>query len=169
MKTRLGSLCLIKTSLQFFVLIVLAPYKCHGNCRIFTSSSLFCSPLEKEQSRPVLYPGLGPPAQERRDVGVQRRPQACSEGWHISPNKKGFYRYHNQNRKVQENITSLMSEKDKLVKTDEKAEVLNSFFVSAFSDNFLSHSPQMFGFVGGDRGSSVPPTASKDQVTTCRI
>ena len=46
----------------------------------------------------------------------------------------------------------------------EKAEVLNNFFASAFSGNCLSHISQMFSLIGEDWGSSIPPTASEDQV-----
>ena len=42
-------------------------------------------------------------------------------------NKKGFYRYLNQNRKVQQGVPSLASDTGRLVTTDkEKAEVLNN-------------------------------------------
>ena len=41
----------------------------------------------------------------------------------------------------------------------EKAEVLN-FFASVFSDNCSPHSPQMFGLVGRNWGSNIPPTVS---------
>jgi len=46
----------------------------------------------------------------------------------------------------------------------EKAEVLNKFFASIFSDNCSSHSPQMFGLVGGKWGSKTPSTVSEDHV-----
>ena len=79
-------------------------------------------------------------------------------------NKKGFCRYLRQKRKAQEGILPLASDIDRLVTTEmEKAEVLN-IFASVFSNNCSSHSPQMFGLVGGDWGSNVPPTISKDQV-----
>ena len=49
-------------------------------------------------------------------------------------NKKGFYSYLNQERKVQEGIPCLVSDTDKLVTTDKKvAEVLYSTFASIFS------------------------------------
>ena len=45
-------------------------------------------------------------------------------------NKKGFYRYLNQKRKVQEAVPLLVSDTGKLVTTDkEKAEVLTKFFL----------------------------------------
>ncbi|KFW04519.1 hypothetical protein N327_07886, partial [Fulmarus glacialis] len=47
-------------------------------------------------------------------------------------NKKGFYGYVSQKRKVKESISPPMSKTGKLVTTDEeKAEVLNNFFASA--------------------------------------
>ena len=78
--------------------------------------------------------------------------------------KKGFYGYSNWERKVQEGVVPLMSNKARLVTTDkEKAGVLN-FFASVFPDNCSPHSPHTFGLVGGNRGSNVPPTVSEDQV-----
>ena len=58
-----------------------------------------------------------------------------------------------------------MSDTGRLVATDkEKTEVLSNFFALVFSDNCSSHSPQMFGLVGEDQESNVPPTVSEDQV-----
>ncbi|KFQ17180.1 hypothetical protein N331_12325, partial [Merops nubicus] len=49
-------------------------------------------------------------------------------------NRKGFYRYIIQKRKVKEGISSLKNSNEELVTTDEeKAEVLNKFFVSVFN------------------------------------
>ena len=58
-----------------------------------------------------------------------------------------------------------MSDAGRLVATDkETTEVLSNFFALVFSDNCSSHSPQMFGLVGEDQGSNIPPTVSEDQV-----
>ncbi|KFV15714.1 hypothetical protein N339_02762, partial [Pterocles gutturalis] len=49
-------------------------------------------------------------------------------------NKKGFYRYVNQKRKVKESVPALMSEAAKLATTDEEeAEVLKNFFALVFT------------------------------------
>ena len=76
-----------------------------------------------------------------------------------------FYKYLSQKRKVQKGILSLVSDTGKLVTTDkEKAEVLNNFSASYFSDNCSSHCPHMFGLVGGDWQSNIPLTLRKDHV-----
>ncbi|KFR00189.1 hypothetical protein Y956_08025, partial [Nipponia nippon] len=80
-------------------------------------------------------------------------------------NKKGFYRYINQKRKVTESIPPLMSRSGKLVTTDEeKAEVLNNFFASVFTGNLSSRTPRVDGLQDGDWGSKVLPTVREDQV-----
>ena len=65
-------------------------------------------------------------------------------------NKKCFYRYLNQKRKVQESISPLLSDTDKLETTGkEKVEVLD-IFALVFSDNCSSQNSQMFGLAGED-------------------
>jgi len=79
-------------------------------------------------------------------------------------NKKGFYRYVSQKKKVKESVPALMNKNDNLVSTDEeKAEVLNKFFASVFTGN-LSPRPSPVGLQGEvQRGKSLP-TVTEDQV-----
>ncbi|KAK4816578.1 hypothetical protein QYF61_017968 [Mycteria americana] len=80
-------------------------------------------------------------------------------------NKKGFYRYINQKRKVKESIPPLMNKNGDLVSTDkEKAEALNNFFTSVCSGNCSSHPSRVNGQHVGDQGGKAPPTVREDQV-----
>ncbi|PKU34089.1 rna-directed dna polymerase from mobile element jockey-like [Limosa lapponica baueri] len=83
----------------------------------------------------------------------------------VKKNKKGFYRYINQKRKVKGNVPPVMSNSGELVSTDEeKAEVLNNFFASVFTGNPFPPSSQVDGPQVGDQGDKVPPTVSEDKV-----
>ena len=81
-------------------------------------------------------------------------------------NKKGFYRYINQKRRDQEGVTPLLvTNTGKLVTVDkQKAEVLNNFFCSLFTDNCSSHITQEDSLEGRDWWSNGPPAVSKDQI-----
>ncbi|KFQ86650.1 hypothetical protein N337_07878, partial [Phoenicopterus ruber ruber] len=80
-------------------------------------------------------------------------------------NKKGFYRFASQERKVKESMPPLMSKTGKLVTMDEeKSEVLNNFFASVFIGSLSSHTSQVDGSQDRDWGSKVPPTVREDQV-----
>ncbi|KFQ85226.1 hypothetical protein N337_10020, partial [Phoenicopterus ruber ruber] len=79
-------------------------------------------------------------------------------------NKRGFYRYVSQKRKVKESAPPLISRTGKLVTmNDGKAEVPN-FFASVFTGNLSSHTSRVDGLQDGDWGSKVPPTVREDQV-----
>ncbi|KFQ63524.1 hypothetical protein N334_07076, partial [Pelecanus crispus] len=80
-------------------------------------------------------------------------------------NNKGFYRYVSQKRKVKESMAPVMSSIGKPVTTDEeKAEVLNKFFVSVFTGTVSLHTSQVDGPQDRDWGTKVPPTVREDQV-----
>lgn len=81
-------------------------------------------------------------------------------------NKQGFYRYLSQKRKVHKGVPTLVSDTARLVTAyKEKAEILTTTICTlVFPGNCSPHSPQIFGLVGGNQGSNVPPTVSKDQV-----
>ncbi|KFQ55696.1 hypothetical protein N334_04196, partial [Pelecanus crispus] len=83
----------------------------------------------------------------------------------VKNNKKGFYRYINQKRKVKESVPPLMNKKGKPVSTDEeKAEVLNNFFALVFTGNLSPHPSQIDGQKDGDHGGKAPCTVREDQV-----
>ncbi|KAK4818984.1 hypothetical protein QYF61_022651 [Mycteria americana] len=78
-------------------------------------------------------------------------------------NKKGFYVYINQKRKVKESVSPLMNKNGDLISTDEeKAEVLNNFFASVFSGNHSPHPSPVDGQHVGDQGGKAPPTVRED-------
>jgi len=80
-------------------------------------------------------------------------------------NRKSFYRYVSQKRKVKESVHALMSKTGKLVTMDEeKAEVLTHFFSSVFTGNLSSLTSRVDGPQDGDWWSKVLPTVREDQV-----
>ncbi|GAB0204697.1 mitochondrial enolase superfamily member 1 [Grus japonensis] len=81
----------------------------------------------------------------------------------IKDNKKSFYRYVSDKRRMRENVGPLQNETGDLVTQDmEKAEVLNDFFASVFTGKCLSHTAQVTE--GRDWEDAEPPTVGEDQV-----
>ncbi|GAB0185862.1 mitochondrial enolase superfamily member 1 [Grus japonensis] len=81
----------------------------------------------------------------------------------VKDNKKSFYRYVSDKRRMRENVSPLRNETGDLVTQDmEKAEVLNDFFASVFTGKCLSHTAQVTE--GRDWGNAEPPTVGEDQV-----
>ncbi|GAB0209084.1 mitochondrial enolase superfamily member 1 [Grus japonensis] len=81
----------------------------------------------------------------------------------VKDNKKSFYRYVSDKRKMRETVGPLRNERGDLVTQDmEKAEVLNDFFASVFTGKCLSHTAQVTE--GRDWENAEPPTVGEDQV-----
>ncbi|KFR06816.1 hypothetical protein Y956_10107, partial [Nipponia nippon] len=79
--------------------------------------------------------------------------------------KKGFFKYINQKRKVKESVPPLMSSSGELITTDEeKAEVLNNFFASVFTGNLSPHTSRVNGPFDGDWEGRGPSTVRENQV-----
>jgi len=91
--------------------------------------------------------------------GEGRRAKAQLElnlGRNAKNNKKGFYRYVNQKRKVEESVLPLINQNGKLVSIDEeKAEVLNN--ASVFTGNLSPCPPQLMDCKMGTRGPKPLP------------
>ncbi|GAB0176269.1 mitochondrial enolase superfamily member 1 [Grus japonensis] len=84
----------------------------------------------------------------------------------VKDNKKSFYRYVSDKRKMRENVDPLWKETGDLVTRNmEKAEVLNEFFASVFTGKCSSHTTQVAdGKEGRDWENAEPPTVGEDQV-----
>ncbi|GAB0206751.1 mitochondrial enolase superfamily member 1 [Grus japonensis] len=81
----------------------------------------------------------------------------------VKDNKKSFYRYVSEKRRMRENVGPLWNETGDLVTQDmEKAEVLNDFFASVFTSKCSSHTAQVTE--GRDGENEEPPTVGEDQV-----
>ncbi|GAB0176277.1 hypothetical protein GRJ2_000092900 [Grus japonensis] len=81
----------------------------------------------------------------------------------VKDNKKSFYRYVSDKRKMRENVDPLWKETGDLVTRNmEKAEVLNDFFASVFTGKSLSHTAQVTE--GRDWENPELPTVGEDQV-----
>ncbi|GAB0185737.1 mitochondrial enolase superfamily member 1 [Grus japonensis] len=81
----------------------------------------------------------------------------------VKDKKKSFYRYVSDKRRMRENVGPLRNETGDLVTQDmEKAEGLNDFFASVFTEKCLSHTAQ--GTEGRDCENAELPTAGEDQV-----
>jgi len=77
----------------------------------------------------------------------------------VKNNKKGYYRYFSQKRKVKESVPPPISKTGKLViKDKERDEVLSNIFASVFTGNLSSHTSPVGGTQGKDWGRKVPPT-----------
>ncbi|GAB0179592.1 mitochondrial enolase superfamily member 1 [Grus japonensis] len=86
----------------------------------------------------------------------------------VKDNKKSFYRYVSDKRRMRENVGPLRNEMGDLVTQDmEKAEVLNDFFASVFTGKCLSHTAQVTE--SRDWENAEPPTVGEDQCLTTLI
>jgi len=79
-------------------------------------------------------------------------------------NKKDFFRYIGQQRKMKETVPALMSEERYNCTDWEKAEVLNNIFSSVFTDKNSSHAAQLTESKGRDWENEVLLIVGEDQV-----
>ncbi|KFV04324.1 hypothetical protein N340_00281, partial [Tauraco erythrolophus] len=83
----------------------------------------------------------------------------------IKGNKKSFYRYIGDERRTRENVSPLWNETGDLVTQDmEKAEILNDFFASVFTDKSSSCTAKVTEGKGRDWENEEPPTVGEDKV-----
>ena len=86
----------------------------------------------------------------------------------VKNDKEEFYRYIDQKRQAEEVVPPLINEREELASTDmEKAEVLNEFFASVFSDSQEFHASLVPESLGRGLGNKISPTVSKEQVQNC--
>ncbi|GAB0186183.1 mitochondrial enolase superfamily member 1 [Grus japonensis] len=77
----------------------------------------------------------------------------------IKGNKKSFYRYVSDKRKMRENVGPLWNEMGDLVTLNkEKTEVVNDFFVSVFTSKGSNHTAQVAEGKDRDWENEEPPT-----------
>ena len=88
----------------------------------------------------------------------------------LMPHPTSFYRYIGQKRRAKTGVPSLVNLKGELTSMDkEKAEVLNEFFASVFTDDqdsSLSRIPETCTPkpLGGDQWGKFAPTVRAEQV-----
>jgi len=83
----------------------------------------------------------------------------------VKSNKKSFSRYVSDTRKAREKVGPLWKEMGELVTWDmEKAEVLNDFCASVFTDKCSRHTAQVAEGKGRDWKNKELPTVGEDQV-----
>ena len=85
----------------------------------------------------------------------------------IKKNKKGFYRYVNQKRKVKESVTPPMNKNGDLISTKkEKAEVLNKILPQSSLAASLLTPPELMDHKMGTRGVKPLPLYGKIRFMT---
>ncbi|GAB0205106.1 mitochondrial enolase superfamily member 1 [Grus japonensis] len=83
----------------------------------------------------------------------------------VKDNKKSFYWYVSDKRKMKENVGPLQNEMgDQVTQDMEKAEVLNRFFASVFTSKGSSHTGEVTEGTGRDWENAELPTVGEDQV-----
>ncbi|GAB0179270.1 heparan-sulfate 6-O-sulfotransferase 3 [Grus japonensis] len=100
-----------------------------------------------------------PAAMERRGCAGNRTLR------YVKGNKKSFFRYASDKRKMRENVGPLWKETEDLITQDMvKAEVLNDLLTSVFIQKGSSHTVQVTEGKGRDWENEELPTVGEDQV-----
>ncbi|KFR07593.1 hypothetical protein N306_10821, partial [Opisthocomus hoazin] len=79
-------------------------------------------------------------------------------------NKKGFYGYVSQKKKVKESVPPLMSKNGNLVSTDEETEVLNKLIASVFTGKLSPCPSPVDGLQDGVQRGKAIPTVMEEEV-----
>jgi len=79
-------------------------------------------------------------------------------------NKKDFYRYVSQKRKIKESVTPMRKNGNLLSTDEERAEVLHNFFASVFTGNCSPRPSPADGLPDGDQRGKSLPTVREEQI-----
>ncbi|PKU36054.1 rna-directed dna polymerase from mobile element jockey-like [Limosa lapponica baueri] len=121
--------------------------------------------VREQLSKLDICKSVGPDGMNLNQIRQAKAQRELNLARDIKDNKKSFYKYVRDKGKTREDVGPLWKETGDLVTQDmEKAEVLNDFFISVFTDKGSNHTAQVAE--GKNRGyeNEEPPTVGEDQI-----